>query len=203
MIFSMRRIIQNKKTWYWLSLITLIIVLDLVIFTPALKQDINNNTLQLNKNLDNNIPVYGGITSRSLFSLRSDYYYQLEIVDSADLMPIPKNVSNAKFMGYYIPAKTQVSIKLKIDDPVYYPDGKVQKEVAKFTLAPGTKTLMLKGEGSLSRNEIRITVDVKQIDLDVKVKEEGLLWNSYEPTPVYFVNLDVKRIRVVEVYEQK
>lgn len=198
----MRRIIQNRKTWFWIALIGAIIVLDVIIFTPGIKQNNQEKANALNKNLEQYIPIYGGVTTRSLFSLRSDYYYEVELKYTADSTPTPRNLSDADFMGYYIPGKTQVIIKCKIDDPIYYPDGIFEETAAEFNLTLGTKTLMLQGKGSLKGYEIRITLDVRQIDLDIKIEEEGLLWNTYSPSKAYFLNLDAKRVKIVKVYKK-
>jgi hypothetical protein len=91
-----KQIIKSKKTWRWLGVISAFLFLDLMIIGPTLKVNTQGKVERINQLIDRYTPIYTGSKGRSLYSLRSGYFYKLELEDDISISPHPRDVSEGK-----------------------------------------------------------------------------------------------------------
>lgn len=200
MVEDMNQVPKSRKKWIWGSIIVLIIFVDLIIFGPSLAEKKDSYVADLNGMIALHVPIYGETISKSIFSLRSTYFYEVKLVDGLKTNLHPRNIGKTKFLGFSVPEKTKLKVTVYAEDPGYK-EGKFLQDVASFDLIPGLQTVTIKGEGDLSSHQLRIDLDIQESNLDIRVKEKGWLWDTYEAAEAYLVKLNVTKIRVIEVAE--
>lgn len=175
--------------------LALLLILDFWVLAPQFRKMTLERSNRLNLAMTNYMPIYSASSTQSLFSLRSDYFYKIELKGDYKFDLEPRNIGEQKFVGYSS-STTKLVIKCIADDPLYFSESS-EELLVEWDLKPGKFEKTIPGKGMLKGKWIRITLEVKIQDMPIKITEPGLLWNSYEQTPVYFVTLKARRLRAV------
>jgi len=188
---------RKKKFWLVFGIVVLFLVVDVVVLSPQVLKSAKLNQEKLNWNIDNFTPVYSSTTQKSFPSLRSGYFYTIELVNQAKIKPVPKDVSKDKFLGYSKDG-TRLRVVAQVEDPKRK-EGVFQEEVGNWPLQLGTIKKTIPGSGDLKKYQMELELKIQERVMDVKLEKVGLLWNTYKPASVYYITMEVKKVRVINV----
>lgn len=167
---------------------------------------------KLNENIERYMPVYvQRVFTPSIHVGNKQYkYFKLNLKNPVKVSPVPWSVHEGTFLGY-ADDETEIEIEMYDDshtglefaDPMGFSSivplaiieglfeefaQKPEKVFGPFKLTPGA---IYEDNLNFSETLLNLKLSVELKELDIKVKEEGFLKDTFGPTPAYLLNLEI------------
>lgn len=187
---------KDKKVFF--IIIVLVAILDLVLVASWLSERAEAEGKAINKNIDHYVPVYTSTPSRNLVYLHANYYFQVALRKGEDLTREPRAISDAECLGY-ANKSTGVMVVCEIMDPQH--QAEPFEHIFSITeLKVGERIIQHPVPGFFLRNsEVLVKLNIEKRKLPIRVKKARWYWTSYENEEVYYLTMEVKRIKIVTV----